>query len=46
MVHSHPTWLVSRWIKQFGQEEAVQLMQHNNRCVGLCVREDGEIGAC
>ena len=28
--HSHPRWLVARWLKQLG-EEAVELMEANNR---------------
>ncbi|HKK46561.1 MAG TPA: 16S rRNA (cytosine(967)-C(5))-methyltransferase RsmB [Balneolaceae bacterium] len=28
---SHPEWLVERWTKRFGEREAFQLMQANNR---------------
>ncbi|MEX0684883.1 MAG: 16S rRNA (cytosine(967)-C(5))-methyltransferase RsmB [Balneolales bacterium] len=28
---SHPEWLVKRWVKRFGEREAFQLMQANNR---------------
>lgn len=28
---SHPEWLVKRWTKRFGEREAFQLMQANNR---------------
>ena len=28
--HSHPNWMVSRWIKQFGREQAELLMEANN----------------
>lgn len=28
---SHPEWLVKRWSKRFGEREAFQLMQANNR---------------
>ncbi|MEX2398318.1 MAG: 16S rRNA (cytosine(967)-C(5))-methyltransferase RsmB, partial [Balneolales bacterium] len=28
---SHPEWLVERWVKRFGEREAFQLMQANNR---------------
>lgn len=28
---SHPEWLVSRWTKRFGEREAFQLMQANNK---------------
>ncbi len=29
--HSHPTWLVRRWLDRFGPEEAVELLEWNNR---------------
>ncbi len=29
-IHSHPAWLVERWIAHFGQGEAVGLMEWNN----------------
>lgn len=29
-IHSHPVWMVRRWIKFLGQEEAVRLMNWNN----------------
>ncbi len=29
--HSHPTWLVERWLKEFGFEQTVALCQANNR---------------
>ncbi len=29
--HSHPTWLVERWLKEFGFDETVALCQANNR---------------
>ncbi|GJZ24613.1 antitermination NusB domain-containing protein, partial [Tanacetum coccineum] len=29
-LHSHPVWMVRRWIKYLGQEEAVKLMMWNN----------------
>lgn len=28
---SHPEWLVKRWVKRFGEREAFQLMQANNK---------------
>ena len=30
--HSHPTWMVERWLQQFGTQEIIQLLQSNNRC--------------
>ena len=32
---SHPTWMVERWIAQFGREATVALMAWNNTCVLL-----------
>ncbi|PWA36304.1 NOL1/NOP2/sun family protein / antitermination NusB domain-containing protein [Artemisia annua] len=29
-LHSHPVWMVRRWIKYLGREEAVKLMNWNN----------------
>ena len=31
--HSHPTWMVERWLQQFGFQETIELLQSNNRCV-------------
>ncbi|KAG1667646.1 hypothetical protein FOA52_004673 [Chlamydomonas sp. UWO 241] len=31
IAHSHPNWMVSRWLKAFGREGTIALMQHNNR---------------
>ena len=28
--HSHPTWLVRRWLDRFGEEETVALLKSNN----------------
>jgi 16S rRNA (cytosine967-C5)-methyltransferase len=35
---SHPKWLVKRWIKRFGEEEAMQLAEANNRVPALTIR--------
>ncbi len=29
--YSHPTWLVERWIQNFGEQETIALMESNNR---------------
>lgn len=29
--HSHPTWMVRRWLDRFGREETVELLRWNNR---------------
>ncbi|MEX0593687.1 MAG: 16S rRNA (cytosine(967)-C(5))-methyltransferase RsmB [Balneolaceae bacterium] len=35
---SHPEWLVARWTKRFGEREAFQLMQANNKVPQWYVR--------
>lgn len=37
IAHSHPTWMVTRWLQQLGREQTVQLLQCNNRCAGWCL---------
>ena len=29
--YSHPTWMVVKWLRQFGPKETVALLNHNNR---------------
>ncbi len=36
--YSHPEWLVSRWIEEFGQREACALMLANNQPAPLVLR--------
>ena len=31
LYHSHPSWMVQRWLEQFGQDETVELLHANNR---------------
>ena len=31
VVTSHPTWLVQRWLEQFGRRDAMLLLQHDNK---------------
>ncbi|MEW5309869.1 MAG: hypothetical protein WDW38_001717 [Sanguina aurantia] len=31
VVHSHPTWMVTRWMARFGPEAAADLMAYNNQ---------------
>ena len=31
LYYSHPSWMVSRWLQQFGQEETMELLCANNR---------------
>src|SRR5690606_10889635 len=36
--HSHPNWLVQRWVERFGPEEAEQLLVSNNHEAAVYVR--------
>jgi len=38
IVHSHPEWLVERWLKRFGVRETIALCQVNNRRPPLTLR--------
>jgi 16S rRNA (cytosine967-C5)-methyltransferase len=41
ILHSHPTWLVERWLKNFGAPTAAALLETNNRPPNLsCVIHD------
>jgi len=42
IAESHPTWLVRRWIAEFGAEDTVRLLKHNNRLVQLAERTSVE----
>ena len=35
ILHSHPTWLVERWLKSFGETRTVALLEANNRAPNL-----------
>jgi 16S rRNA (cytosine967-C5)-methyltransferase len=36
--YSHPQWMVRRWVEQFGEQEALQLLQANNERPYLALR--------
>ncbi|MEI6314603.1 MAG: 16S rRNA (cytosine(967)-C(5))-methyltransferase RsmB [Syntrophus sp. (in: bacteria)] len=38
VLHSHPTWLVDRWVRQLGEEEALSLCQANNTVAPMVLR--------
>jgi 16S rRNA (cytosine967-C5)-methyltransferase len=43
ILHSHPTWLVERWLARFGEERTLALLDANNRPQRLsCAVHDGE----
>jgi 16S rRNA (cytosine967-C5)-methyltransferase len=35
ILHSHPTWLVERWLESFGETRTVALLESNNRAPNL-----------
>ncbi len=35
ILHSHPTWLVARWLNNFGEASTVSLLKANNRAPNL-----------
>jgi 16S rRNA (cytosine967-C5)-methyltransferase len=35
ILHSHPTWLVERWLARFGEKPAVALLEANNRAANV-----------
>jgi 16S rRNA (cytosine967-C5)-methyltransferase len=35
ILHSHPTWLVERWLESFGEASTVLLLESNNRAPNL-----------
>jgi 16S rRNA (cytosine967-C5)-methyltransferase len=38
ILHSHPTWLVERWLARWGQKQTIALLEANNRAPRLsCV---------
>ena len=39
---SHPTWMVERWLRQFGEEKTAALLEANNRVPRLCCRVHDE----
>jgi 16S rRNA (cytosine967-C5)-methyltransferase len=38
VVHSHPHWMVKRWLERFGNEETQKLLAANNERPGLSLR--------
>lgn len=31
IIHSHPPWLVERWLRKFGEQRTIALLEHNNQ---------------
>ena len=43
--YSHPTWMVIKWLRQYGPKETVALLNHNNRRPKFSLRlRDGASG--
>jgi 16S rRNA (cytosine967-C5)-methyltransferase len=41
ILHSHPTWMVERWLEQFGEERTIGLLEADNRAPRLsCALHD------
>jgi 16S rRNA (cytosine967-C5)-methyltransferase len=41
ILHSHPTWMVERWLKRLGEEHTIALLDANNRAPRLsCALHD------
>jgi 16S rRNA (cytosine967-C5)-methyltransferase len=41
ILHSHPTWLVERWLARLGEEQTIALLEANNRAPRLtCALHD------
>jgi 16S rRNA (cytosine967-C5)-methyltransferase len=36
ILHSHPTWMVERWLTGFGNERTLRLLEANNRPPQMC----------
>jgi 16S rRNA (cytosine967-C5)-methyltransferase len=41
--HSHPRWLVARWLERFGTEDTIRLLETNNTEAPLIVRPFGVV---
>jgi 16S rRNA (cytosine967-C5)-methyltransferase len=37
VVHSHPEWLVARWLRRYGVEDTERWLEFNNRAPALCL---------
>jgi len=40
-IHSHPEWMVARWVRRFGVEEATALLEANNTPPPVTIRVNG-----
>ena len=40
-IHSHPEWLVSRWVERYGVDTAERWLEFNNRPPAVCLAANG-----
>jgi 16S rRNA (cytosine967-C5)-methyltransferase len=40
IIHSHPIWLVNRWLERWGQSQTTALLQANNRSAPIYLRSN------
>ena len=40
-IHSHPEWLVSRWVERYGVDAAERWLEFNNRPAAVCLAANG-----
>ena len=45
VIHSHPRWLVDRWIDRYGREATEAWLQFNNRAPSLCLAVNRTLNA-
>ena len=38
VIHSHPAWLVRRWLERFGMQQAEEMLSRNNQPAPLIIR--------
>jgi 16S rRNA (cytosine967-C5)-methyltransferase len=43
--HSHPAWMVERWLARFGEAETVALLEANNRAPRMTLAVRGDVAA-
>jgi 16S rRNA (cytosine967-C5)-methyltransferase len=43
IVHSHPAWMVERWLARFGEAATIALLEANNRAPRLAVTVHGAV---
>jgi 16S rRNA (cytosine967-C5)-methyltransferase len=44
ILHSHPTWLVERWLERWGEKSTLEILEANNRTPSLSCALSGAAG--